>query len=103
MMVIEMNAGTKIKHTINGNKLTLNDEMTLDLSKYERDFDVHIDVCMNGFGMLTMGLSEKYVAQIEIPARGYIEVPGAEGEETTFEPVPFLIDNVILTLWSIEQ
>lgn len=106
MIVIEKNQGQKINYSVDGTKLNLNDEMTLDLSKYERDFPVHIDICRNQFGMLTFGLSEKYVAQIDIPERQYIDVDGGLDEEENpiinKEPVAFDMDKVELTLWSLE-
>lgn len=106
MNIVEKNAGKKISHRVSGTKLNLNDELILDLAKYERDFDVNIDICQNEFNMLVMGLGRRYIAQIDIPARQYKEVvsEGAEneGETIKLEPVPFSIDRVTLTLWSIE-
>ena len=59
-----------------------------------------------------MGIADRYVAQIDIPAREYKEVTTKpiEGEEGTdseednvkLEPVPFSMDKVTLTLWTIE-
>lgn len=106
MIVVEKNEGKKIDYSVRTTKLTLNEEMTLDLSKCERDFDVHIDICMNQFGMLTMGLSEKYVAQIDIPERKYEYVDDGVDEEgkpmVRKEAIPFSIENVTLTLWTLE-
>lgn len=112
MIIIEKNIGEKIEYSVKGTKLNINDELILDLKRYERDFDTHIDISENWAGMLTMGIADRYVAQIDIPAREYIEVPAApiEGEEgtgieeesTTLEAVPFSMDKVTLTLWTIE-
>ena len=111
MKIIEKNVGEKINYSVDGTKINLNNEMILDLARYERDFDVHIDICENWAGMLTMGIADKYVAQIDIQARQYKEVPventgdeGTENEEesTILEPVPFSMENVTLTLWAIE-
>lgn len=108
MKVIEKNVGPKIDYSVNGTKLNLNDELILDLAKYERDFDVNLDICENEFNMLVIGLGRRYVAQIHIPARQYVEVeiengdgPEGEGESIRLEPVPFSMDNVTLTLWEI--
>lgn len=106
MIVVEKNEGQKIDYSTRLTKLTLNDDMTLDLSKCERDFDVHIDICINQFGMLTMGLSERYVAQMDIPARQYTYQENGTDEEGNpkIEKVPVLFDinKVTLTLWSME-
>lgn len=113
MKVIEKNVGPKIEHSTKGTKLNLNDEMILDLARYERDFDVHIDICENWAGMLTMGIADRYVAQIDIPARQYNEIEVNSEEEleegtaeegnTILEAVPFSMANVTLTLWAIEK
>ena len=103
MKVVEQNEGTKISYDLMGNVLILNQELYLNLAAYERDFDVEIDISRNEYGMITMGLSRAYVAQIHIPAREYIETEvesAEEGEEAVErEAVPFNIDNVTLTLW----
>ncbi len=102
--VVEKNEGEKISIAVDGTKVTLEESMTLDLEKYERDFDVHIDICTNEFGFLTFGLSERYATQIDIPARSYNTVIDGEDEEgnpkETQAPVPLDMDNVTITLWS---
>lgn len=106
MKIVEKNEGTKIPYTLDGTKLNINEEMTLDLAKYERDFAVHLDVCHNEYGMLTMGLSDNYVAQIDIPARQYTEeTDGVDDKNVPIQKkaaVAFSTDNVVLTLWKVE-
>lgn len=106
MIIVEKNEGQKIPYSTRTTKLTLNDEITLDLSKFERDFPVHIDICRNEFDMLTFGLSEKYVAQLDIPARAYDMVENGvdEQENPKYDKVavPFSMENVTLTLWNVE-
>ncbi|NSW90200.1 MAG: hypothetical protein HPY74_05895 [Firmicutes bacterium] len=106
MIVVEKNEGTKIEYTITDTILNLNEEIMMDVSKFERDFPVHIDICRNQFDMLTFGLSERYVAQIDIPAREYEMVENGTDEEGNPKydkvAVPFDIGKVILTLWSME-
>jgi len=76
MIIVEKNEGVKINYSVDGTKLTLNDEMTLDLSKYERDFPVHNEV--------QNGTDEEGNPKIEMVL------------------VPFDMSKVILTLWSLE-
>lgn len=111
MIIIEKNAGEKVEYSVKGTKLNINDELILDLARYERDFDVHIDISEDWAGMLTMGIADRYVLQIDIPAKEYIETPvevvideGTETEEETtkLESVPFSMDKVTITLWTIE-
>ena len=106
MNVIEKNIGPKIKYEVNGTQLSLRDELSLDLAKYERDFPVHVDICENEFGMLTMGISRKYVAQVDIPEREYDYIADGVNEEGDPKevpvPVPFDMEKVILTLWRVE-
>lgn len=114
MNVIEVNVGTKIPYKVTKNKITFDDELTLNCEKREQDFDVVIDICIDKYGMLTAGtLGDKYAAQIEIPARQYTEEqipnPDYDPEDetsqeyiTTRELVPFSMDNVTLKLYAIE-
>lgn len=104
--IVEKNIGEKINVEVSGSALTLNDEMMLNLSKYERDYDVHIDICKNSFGMLTFGVSDRYAVEIDIPARTYDYVDdGADSEgNPKIKKVasPFDMGNVTITLWGLE-
>ncbi len=81
------------------------DELTLNLPKYERDDDVHLDICRNELGMLMVGGGVKYVAELDIPARQYTEYEDGVDEEgrpvIKKEAVPFCVSNVKLTLWEV--
>lgn len=100
MIIVEKNEGPKIEYTINGTRINFRDELALDLSKYERDYNVHLDICENRDGILVMGISDYYVVQIDVPERQYDEqvIDG----ETVRTPVPFSMDRVTLTLWAID-
>lgn len=107
MMVVHKNEGPKIPYTVSGNMISFRDgELSLDLEKYERDFPVHIDICENEFTMLTVGISRRYVAQIDIPAREYEFVENGTDEQGNpkYDKVvaPFSMDKVTLNLWTIE-
>lgn len=123
MNVSEVNVGKKVAYAVEGNKITFNDELTLNLEKMERDFPMCIDICIDSYGMVRTGLASKYAAQIEIPERQYTEteVPnpdykeakgvskdspqdGMRNESPTIinrEPVPFSMDRVNLKLYAI--
>ena len=114
------NAENVLDYSVRNNTITLNDEISLNLQKKERDDDVHIDVCFDYLGGLvcTVGAdTNTYAAQIDIPARKYEEV---EEENPNYDPnqdeggmnqktitkkvaVPFSMDNVTLTLWEVEE
>ncbi|MEG1562164.1 MAG: hypothetical protein RR365_00725 [Bacteroides sp.] len=86
-----------------GNKITLgDDELTLNLARYEQDDAKHIDICLDATGCLVMGTStgRKYIAEIDIPSRKYTE--SKKGDEITAVPVPFNINNCTLTLWATD-
>ena len=92
MTVIEKNVGPKMAYEVTGNKITFgDDEITLNLSKYERDEEVQIDICRDDDHILIAGPSKYFVANIIIPARQYEDD----------EPVPFDIGNVTLVLWAL--
>ena len=55
MRVVEINDGTKVDYEVVGNKIFFNDELMLNLEKYERDDDQFIDICENENFALAMG------------------------------------------------
>ena len=105
MIIVEMNEGQKIEYEVQNTatkkKITFDDDLTINLAKREEDWPVHIDVCYDEDRELVIGTAagRAYVAQIDIPARQY--TPG-ETEEDPPVPVPLDLDNVTLSLWSIE-
>ncbi len=103
MQIIEKNEGPKINYEENGTKVFLGDaELMLNISKYQRDWPVHIDICSNRDKQLVIGTGEGlyYVAQFDIPERKYTE---PESEEETPELIPIDMGEVALTLWNIEH
>lgn len=101
MIVIEVNVGPKIDYEVNNTKITFDDELMLNLKKYEQDYPVSIDICADNNRNLGTSPAKRYVAQIEIPAREYEDIV-EEGEVTGREPVPFNMDRVTLKLYSLE-
>ena len=105
MIIIEKNVGEKIDYTTKQKKITFEGEMndiTLKLDKLQQDWPVHKDICLDEDGNLTLGVATGrfYCAEVDIPAKEY-EDPQEEGEAPT--PIPLDVDNVTLTLWSIED
>lgn len=127
MKVINANEGPKTPYDVHGNKITFDDEIMLNLEKKEADADVHIDISTDDFGGLITGIGRDYVAQIDIPARTYEEIPveseempesvespaegdsgesggmGASGGRIERIPIPFSMDNVTLTLFALRE
>lgn len=99
MIVIEKTPGEKIEYEIKKNKITFNDELMLNLEKYERDYEQLIDICEDENFALVMGIGRRYVAQIVIPERKY-ELNKSDSEEE-FEKIaiPFDMSNCTLILW----
>lgn len=127
MIVQEKNEGTKIPYTVKGSKITFDDELMVNVQRFERDDPAHIDICRDRFGNLVTGVipgyAERYVAQIDIPARAYTETvidapaPAAEDQDGTGsasgggmerqtvqrDAVPFDMSKCTLTLWAISE
>ena len=92
----------------------------LNAAKYQKDWDVEVDVCRDKSGNLTIGTGSglRYVAQVEIPAATYTETeieaeePAAEdmtegdgmNQKTTIQrdKNPLDMGDVTVILWSIE-
>ena len=70
-------------------------ELSFNVKKREQDDDVTIYICRDFLGGLVMGTAagDKYVAELFIPARQYVEE--GEGEDQQLVPVPFDIDRCI--------
>ena len=103
--MVEKTGGVKVDLRVSGTKVYLgDDEMVLNLSKYERDDPVHIDIGLNARGLLTFGVSDRYAVQIDIPGREYELVDSGELDENGSPRMkkvaqPFSMNNVTITLW----
>ena len=107
--------GKHIAYETTAKTITFGDEdLSINLKNRERDDAVMIDVCSDINGELTMGtaLGNRYVAQVEIPARQYNyeeqENPskGEPGEPDTIlvpVPVPFDIEKCTIYLYGMEE
>lgn len=118
MKIVEMNAGTKVDYELNGYKLTFNDELTIRLDKYQRDYEVVKDIMADNEGFLVIGDGRFYVAQVVIPETQYdetvemvekTEIDPESGEEVTKEveeitrtKIALNTDNVELRLFNID-
>lgn len=115
MIIVEKNEGAKIPYETRKNKVTFDDDLTINLEKREEDFHVHIDVCYDEDQNLVIGAAagRSYVAEIDIPGRSYTEEEvettsvdgeaetGMEGPTTVRKAVPFDMSRVTLTLWAV--
>ena len=103
--MVEKTGGVKVDLRVSGTKVYLgDDEMVLNLSKYERDDPVHIDIGLNARGFLTFGVSDRYAVQLDIPGREYELVDSGELDENGSPRMkkvaqPFSMNNVTITLW----
>ena len=102
MIIVEKNEGPKIPYSVDGTRVTFNDDLTINLASREQDWPVHIDICFDEDRALVIGAAagRAYVAEIDIPARQYTEEE-IDGE-IQHTPVPLDMDTVTLSLWSIE-
>lgn len=117
--VIEMNTGEKIAYEQSGTRIFFgDDEIMVNAEKYQKDWDVLVDICKDRSDNLAIGTESalRYVAQIVIPAATYTETPIEAAEIETDEPAgenmnrdniqreKNLLDmgDVKLYLWSIE-
>lgn len=118
MKEVIMTEGTHIEYTTTKKSITFgDDDLMLNLKNRERDEDVMIDVCADRDGYLVLGASaaNRYVAQVLIPAREYVEEeidnpdydpeqPAGEGNPekiTTRTAVPFDSKNCTIYLYAL--
>lgn len=103
-----------IEYETRNNTITFgDDELSINLAKKERDYDISVDVIRDYSGGLLCSIdssAEEYVAQVLIPARQYNEEEkenpnynpsNPESGETTVvrTAVPFDIKNCTLKLY----
>lgn len=105
----EVNEGTKIDFEQIGTKLIFDDMLMINCEKYQKDFDITIDIVSTLFGDLTFGAENgnKYVAQVMIPAAQYDDVKNDDGEDIQSQNMsrvkkPLNMSDVTLRLWSID-
>ena len=94
MIVKEINEGEKVKYKVSGTKITFgDDELMLNLSKYERDEEVIINICTDDNNIMIAGLSKYFVANIIIPKKAY--------DDDGSSALPFDMNKVELDLWAL--
>ena len=112
MKIVEKNEGTKIDYEVMSTKICFADELMLNLSKLQKDDPVHKDICFDSEGDLVIGVESGryYVAEIDIPGYEYDEVEtDSDAEEGNMNSgvklvqKPLNMDDVVLTLWSIDD
>lgn len=108
--VEEVNEGTKIDYEQIGTKLIFDDMLMINCEKYQKDFDITIDIVSTLFGDLTFGAENgnKYVAQVMIPSAQYDDVKNDDSDDSTQSQnmsrvkKPLNMSDVTLRLWSID-
>lgn len=103
--ITKVQPGPHVDWSLEGNTLTIGDEIVLDLEEERRDTQRILDICRAGDG-LTVGMAEGYVASILIPPIQYEEVVienGTEEGESGKIPLPLEIAAVELKLWQYEK
>lgn len=105
MNVVSMNEGTKIGYEVSGTKLSIGDgALTIDVSRYQKDYDVEKDIMVDREGDLAIGTGAFYIAQVLIPAITYTETTTTteDGESTERTANALDMDDVTLRLFSID-
>lgn len=126
VQVLEKNPGTKIDWQQDGCKIIFgDDDLSIRCDTRQRDWAVHMDVCMDNDNNLVIGVGtgRYYVAQIEIPPIEYEEIeaeesaevqaeteategadaPGGQLRNVKREAKPLDMGDVVLTLWSVDD
>ena len=107
MQVVNMSSGRKVPYELRETTLDFaNGALAIDLSRWQEDDPVTVDIKATRKGHLTTGRGSYYVAQAEIPARQYQEPAEDSGDRTDGggerKPLPLNTDEVTLRLFSID-
>jgi hypothetical protein len=108
MKIIHKNEGAYVDYSLNGSLLSFrSSELTLDLAQLERDYPVSITISEDETGRLIQGVSRRYIAELELPARrSFVEKTGV-ADDFGFPvlrrvSLAFSADNAALTLWALK-
>ena len=113
IQVVEVNDGDKIAYEQDGCRLYLgDDELMINLKKYQTDYDYKIDVVKTKNGNIIFGQEiasadfvMRYVAQILMPAATYAETKSEadeNGQSTTTRTKNYInTGDVVLKLWAL--
>lgn len=107
MIIREKNHDTVKYHNLAGTEISFRDgDITIDLAKYEQDYPVHIDISADEKDKLVTGPANRYMAEIDIPARTYEITAGAKDDLgfplLTKTARPLDTEKVTLTLWEVQ-
>lgn len=112
MIEVIKTPGKHIAYETNSKSITFgDDDLSINLKNRQMDEPVMIDICSDKQGFLVVGAEtgERYVAQVEIPAKEYTEAE-VETSETNTEstnaertPTTFDIDKCTIYLWGMEE
>lgn len=97
--------GEYVNYSVSNNCIVFgNNDLSINLANRQMNDRVLIDICKDSNGFLVVGAAtgERYVAQVEIPARTYTEAVSGENTETegtAVEAVPFDIDSCTIYLY----
>jgi len=105
MHIIEKNEGKKIPCRVDGTKIILDEMLSFDLKRYQKDNEEVVNICLKN-DILQMGLGDWYVANIVIPARKYNLIDSGEKDQEgniKYERVAQSLNmgEVTLILWAL--
>lgn len=106
IQVKDKNTGTKIAYEQQGTRIFFgDDDLMINVSKYQRDWPVEVDIMADTNHNLVIGDGIYYVAQVSIPAIKYRTLdPDPETPDApTREAIPLDMADVVLTLWAIDD
>lgn len=110
MKEVIVTEGRHIDYTTNKKSITFgDDDLMINLKNREQDEKVVIDICSDRDGFLVIGCdaAQRYVAQVEIPARTYEDVesdnPNYDPEQEPGEGNPEKITEHVAVLFNINN
>lgn len=109
MIITEINPGPKVKYSLSGTVLTIDNQVAIDLESRQSDVQKVVDVCLdNQLTTMREGLGAWYVATIVIPPAQKALVGNGEFDENDNEimkeiELPLDLNKVELRLWGLPK
>lgn len=108
MRIVNVNEGRYADFRLDGSCLTIGENLTIDLVREQRGYDVTLDVCSDSDGKLAVGQGIRYVCQIFIPGRSYLIRETGISDDMGFRQIektaqPLDTEQITLYLWAVEE
>jgi hypothetical protein len=106
VIIEEKNQGKKINYLVSDTTINFDSTLSINLSRYQKDIENVVDICLDNDMQLTTGLGKWYAASIILPPKEYTEIDTGKEDSDGHEIYnkilnPLDMEKVKLVLWAL--